>query len=236
MAHILTNAKETATWNGTKFIGSGVASSGAHNAIKKSIGRAYNDAAGLTTSVSDGEVAWFRVQYVNQQYLTHYAVFIGTYDDADDSITPVSGMIVDSSSGTAMPDFDTDTNALFIFGVTPSEALNDLLVDEDWREVGAAGEPVFQNSWVNFGSPYEALYFKISNQSVYIKGKVKDGSSSSAVIFTLPEGYRPSTTRDFSIATGINITGLCRISSSGVVYVPVGGNTADTSIELVMPL
>lgn len=122
MAHILTNAKETATWNGTKFTGSGVASSGAHNAIKKSIGRAYNDATGLTTSVSNGEVAWFRVQYVDQQYLTHYAVFIGTYADADGSITPVSGTIVDSSSGTSMPDFDTTASALFIFGVTPSEA------------------------------------------------------------------------------------------------------------------
>lgn len=124
MAHILTNAKEKATWNGTKFITNNSASSAAHTTIKTAIGRAYNRANTLTTAVSDGEIAWFRAQYVDQQYLTHYAIFQGTYADADDSITPVSGQIVGSSSGTSMPTFDQDADVLFIYGATPSEAHN----------------------------------------------------------------------------------------------------------------
>ena len=123
MEHILTNAKETATWNGTKFTLPGTASSGAHTSIKTALGRAYDKSTGLTTGVSDGEVAWFRVQYVDQQYLTHYAIFKGTYADSDDSVTPVAGTVVDSSSGTSMPDFDQDSNVLFIYGCTPSESI-----------------------------------------------------------------------------------------------------------------
>lgn len=127
MDHILTNAKQTATWDGSKFTVSGSASSAAHSTIKTALGRAYDKATGLSTGVSDGEVGWFRAQYVDQQYLTHYAIFKGTYADSDDSITAVAGTIVDSSSGTSMPDFDQDDGVLFIYGCTPSEAVIDSL-------------------------------------------------------------------------------------------------------------
>lgn len=122
MAFILTGAKETCSFNGTKFTCAGAAS-GAYTTVKNALGKAYNKSTGLTTSVSDGKVGWFRVQYIDQSYLTHFAVFQGTYADSDTSVTPVSGSVVLSSNGSSLPDFDQGTASLYIFGATPNEAI-----------------------------------------------------------------------------------------------------------------
>lgn len=124
-AFITTNANEKAKWNGTLFTLHG-AVSGAWTTVKNSLAIAYNSATGLSSSVSDGQIGWFRAQYIDQSYLTHYAIFRGTYADSGNTVTPVSNSIVLSSSGTSMPTWEQvgseDAN-LRIFSVSPAEAL-----------------------------------------------------------------------------------------------------------------
>lgn len=64
-----------------------------------------------------------------------------------------------------------------------------------WREVGAAGEPTFENSWVNFAGvdDYDtAAFWQQSDGWVRLKGLVKDGTATAGTtIFTLPSGLRP---------------------------------------------
>ena len=60
-----------------------------------------------------------------------------------------------------------------------------------WHEVGADGEPAFENNWENFSNTYGKASFKKVNGIVYIRGLVKSGDNRST-IFTLPEGYRPA--------------------------------------------
>lgn len=63
--------------------------------------------------------------------------------------------------------------------------------DSGWHYVGAAGEPAFQNSWVNYGSWGDAAFRRVNNE-VYLAGLIKSGGTT-AVIFTLPVGYRLAT-------------------------------------------
>jgi hypothetical protein len=74
-----------------------------------------------------------------------------------------------------------------------------------WHYVGALGEPAFQSGWVNVGGGLAALRFRLlvgspaddgdsiddRGTSLEIQGSVTGGDSGT-VVFTLPEGYRPS--------------------------------------------
>jgi hypothetical protein len=68
------------------------------------------------------------------------------------------------------------------------------IVQENWKEVGTAGAPAFQNSWTNYGAPYNAAgFFKDSLGIVHLKGLIKNGALGfDKTIFTLPAGYRPA--------------------------------------------
>jgi len=60
--------------------------------------------------------------------------------------------------------------------------------------VGSAGEPAFQNGWVNYGSFQVARFWKDGVGMAHIEGLVHRGVSpltTATVIFVLPEGYRP---------------------------------------------
>lgn len=63
---------------------------------------------------------------------------------------------------------------------------------DPWHYVGAAGEPAFQNSWVNYGGANNpgAKFRKYPDGKVKLSGIVKTGASGTAV-FTLPTGYLP---------------------------------------------
>lgn len=67
-----------------------------------------------------------------------------------------------------------------------------VLVDDDpWHVIGAAGEPVYQNSWVDYGTDWGGARFrKTADGTVYMQGLVRAGTISET-IFTLPAGYRP---------------------------------------------
>jgi hypothetical protein len=85
---------------------------------------------------------------------------------------------------------------------------------EAWREVGEAGQPAFENSWVNFHTDNNsAAFYKDSGSRVWLKGRLKDGAVDSRA-FLLPSGYRPSKTNVFAVDSG---------AAHGRVFVGPGG-------------
>lgn len=65
-----------------------------------------------------------------------------------------------------------------------------LKAQESWHMVGGAGEPAFQNGWMNYGGQSDAAFFKDSSGIVHLTGTVKSGTAITA--FILPPGYRPA--------------------------------------------
>ena len=103
-----------------------------------------------------------------------------------------------------------------------------VITPESWTSV------TFQNSWSNYsgasGTYNSTQYYKTPDGLVHIKGLVTGGSSASAVIFTLPVGYRPA---QRCIYTGYSAAGVCRIdiTDTGTVFVNTGGSTSFTSLD-----
>lgn len=102
-----------------------------------------------------------------------------------------------------------------------------LAAGEDWRYVGETDQPAFENSWANQGGSRPALAFRIREAGVVdIQGSITGGSNFT-VVFTLPEGYRPS---DVSYMNAIADTGpswvpvMVRITSGGSVYLEFPGS------------
>jgi hypothetical protein len=84
---------------------------------------------------------------------------------------------------------------------------------EGWHVVGAAGEPAFENSWVNYGGGFSsAAFYKDPYGVVHLKGVVQLGTIGTT-IFSLPSGYLPS--EDLIISTRSN-------NASGEVRILVG--------------
>jgi hypothetical protein len=69
-----------------------------------------------------------------------------------------------------------------------------LAAPEAFHLVGAAGQPVFQNSWMNNPTTtygYPAGFYKDREGVVHLRGRIVGGSGN-ATIFRLPPGYRPA--------------------------------------------
>jgi hypothetical protein len=64
---------------------------------------------------------------------------------------------------------------------------------EGWHEVGAPGEPAYQNGWTHGGLSTDstAAFFKDPLGIVHLKG-VLHSNTGSLTAFTLPAGYAPS--------------------------------------------
>ena len=142
--------------------------------------------------------------------------------------------------------FETDTSAIYVWsgsawfrsiysGLTPAGGSltgtypnPSLAANEAWRVVGAAGQPAFQNSWVNYASGYTGARFKKDKENtVFVEGLVKNGSGT---IFTLPSGYR-STGGALIIPTVTNSNAIGRIDlASGGEVIFSSGNNAWFSI------
>jgi len=104
---------------------------------------------------------------------------------------------------------------------------------EPWHFVGAAGEPAFQNSWVNSDADGSrpVRFRKDAVGGVHIVGLCKNGTLDTA-IFTLPVGYRPKTyAADTNtlirpiISNGV--LGILVVMSTGVVKVTGSNVYAD---------
>ena len=105
-------------------------------------------------------------------------------------------------------------------GLTTS-GLNALIEGDGWHYVGGTDEPAFANSWNNVGGTSTAMSFRLrAGGEVNLAGVVTSGTPG-AVIFTLPEGFRPSTDVFMPTTGSISGTmsgGLVRVEPDGNVY------------------
>ena len=107
---------------------------------------------------------------------------------------------------------------------------------EDWHYVGDTGEPAFQNGWANVANAPKLAFRQREAGVVDIQGTIDSGTN--VIVFTLPEGYRPSvatavTASGYTAAAG-RLAALVSITADGVVRVfvdPTGGGS--TYPELV---
>lgn len=89
---------------------------------------------------------------------------------------------------------------------------------EPWHEVGAAGEPAFQNGYSNSGGSSEtAAFYKDREGVVHLKGTV---TGATAIIFYLPAGYRPANGKELTFPVVCNCTLID--SNSDTVSAPTG--------------
>jgi hypothetical protein len=92
--------------------------------------------------------------------------------------------------------------------------------------IGAAGEPAFQNGWVNFGGAGNAnASFYRQGERVYLDGYIKNGTINT-VAFTLPAGYRPGGQQAFVSDT--TVFGVVLVNPNGDVIPQVGNNVIFT--------
>lgn len=66
--------------------------------------------------------------------------------------------------------------------------------DHSWHYVGTAGEPAFENGWINYDNDtryLNARFRKDGDGYVHMQGLVEAGAANT-VVFTLPAGYRPA--------------------------------------------
>jgi hypothetical protein len=105
---------------------------------------------------------------------------------------------------------------------------------EDWHYVGTAGEPTFENSWVNHtpGTFTEARFALQADGWVRLEGLVKLGTDA-ATIFTLPSDYCPW---DDHYATGISNGAACqiKIDNTGAINKVHGGTNSYVSLENIV--
>jgi hypothetical protein len=94
---------------------------------------------------------------------------------------------------------------------------------EAFHVVGAAGEPAFQNAWVNFGGGLSTVGFYKDRSRVYLKGQAKSGANGT-VIFTLPVGYRPSERMDFPCGIPGATSTVAIMTDGSVVPTDTAGN------------
>lgn len=103
---------------------------------------------------------------------------------------------------------------------------------EPWHLIGAAGEPAFQNSWVNIGGAAGATagFRKNIGGTIELKGQMSSpagaGTGNATVCFTLPEGYRPFTTRKM---IGSGTSGISNLLIAAVVVLSTGTVTISLS-------
>lgn len=104
-------------------------------------------------------------------------------------------------------------------------------VPEAWHEIGAAGEPAFQNAWVNYGGAYPTAAYRLVDGRLQMRGLIKNGSFMVAA-FTLPLAYRPSK-YVHTITLGSDVACGLRIDSTGAVILgtPTPANASYISLE-----
>ena len=135
-------------------------------------------------------------------------------------------------------DFKGDVTDFVAANGSPHVSKIPTLKGEEWREVGATGQPAFANSWSNFGSGFDtAGFYKDALGIVHLKGLVDGpagaGTGSGTVAFTLPEGYRPAATvRTIGVgeASGGTGVGVIDIATSGTVTLTAIGVAANAAV------
>lgn len=122
-------------------------------------------------------------------------------------------------------------------------AINELYQPEDWHEIGATGEPAFQNSWINEGTATNetAAFRKSSYNVLQLKGLIKSGVlADGTVIFTLPSISRPTKTIKVpGIYRDVLTEGFCQIeiqTDGDIAVYGVAGVTPFVSLHIRIDL
>ena len=118
-----------------------------------------------------------------------------------------------------------------------------LAPQEPWHEVGAPGEPGFQDNWHNLGGGFStAAFYRDRAGVVHLKGVVDGGPSGGEwSVFTLPLGYRPVKDSIFEVSSQdsavagfvhgrVDVLGVQNIFLAGRV-VPFGGGDIYMSLD-----
>jgi hypothetical protein len=113
--------------------------------------------------------------------------------------------------------------------VGPAGTATPVTINQDiWHLIGTAGEPAFQNAWVNHGAAGSPAGFrKTPDGRVSLQGLIKSGTvdaTDTQPTFTLPAGYRPSATQRFP-APSAGLYGQVDITAAGLVVVAKGTNS-----------
>jgi hypothetical protein len=104
------------------------------------------------------------------------------------------------------------------------------ITGEKWHNIGAAGEPPFQNGWVNYGGTFQvAAFYKDYLGTVHLTGLIKNGTLGQ-IGFTLPAGYRPAAYLYFPTLSN-GILGGCRVAANGDVIIGSEGSNAWMSLD-----
>lgn len=95
--------------------------------------------------------------------------------------------------------------------------------------------PSYSNSWVAYGQDsvnnWSGLqYYKDHHGFVHLNGLMKSGSSATAVMATLPEGYRPETYTMFPTYSAAGGAARVDVRSDGVILASQNGSTTYTSL------
>jgi len=87
----------------------------------------------------------------------------------------------------------------------------------DFHLIGATGEPAFEHSWTNWGSPnFSAGYWKDPFGFVHLQGVIKSGTVGSSA-FTLPPGLRPDETAGPFVVLSNGAVGRVDVGADGTV-------------------
>jgi len=106
--------------------------------------------------------------------------------------------------------------ATFLESLTQEAAVIALGADSDWHEIGAAGEPAFENSWANVGGVYANMAFRIdADKFMHWRGRV-DGGADGTSVFTLPVDKRPD--EQLEIPVRAEAAAYISIHTNGEVY------------------
>lgn len=100
--------------------------------------------------------------------------------------------------------------------------------------IEAVTAPSFATGWANYGAPYSNAGYYKDRGRVYLRGAVKNSGSGTGLIFTLPSGYRPPATCQFSVPV-FGGHGYVTVASDGTVTDAVfsAGSKAITVLDVV---
>jgi hypothetical protein len=108
--------------------------------------------------------------------------------------------------------------------VAPSEA---------WHEIGAPGEPTFEQNWGNLESFSEnAAFYKDAMGIVHLRGLVSGGTGE--LIFRLPPGYRPAPEKEIRFAVYC-ASGVCASGTGRAEIYGPGFDDLGLSAGVVVP-
>jgi hypothetical protein len=109
-----------------------------------------------------------------------------------------------------------------------------LAAPEAFHVVGAAGEPAFLNSWINFGGGFApAAFYKDPLGVVHFKGVITAGTPGTNA-FVLPAGYIPSENHAFAVTAGVGTpkTVSVNVFSNGNVLIFSSGVSGADPVAL----